>query len=140
MILAHLNYLAVLTCTVIYFFIGAIWFSGLFGKSWTQGHGITMPTDEERKAAMKKEMPKYMFMSFLFSLLGVLAIDYIETAMFAHNWMTGVKVGILATAFVVVSIGQSHMYLKKSFKLFLIDVGYHAVSLITVGVILAVWH
>jgi hypothetical protein len=140
MILAHLNYIAVFVCTIIYFFIGSMWFSMLFGKPWMEGHGISMPTDEEKKAAMKKEMPKYMLMSFLFSLIAVLSIDYIETAMFAHNWMTGVKAGILAGAFVVVAMGQSHMYLKKTFKLFLIDAGYHVVSLIIIGVVLAVWH
>jgi len=139
MILCHLNYLAVAVCTIIYFAIGAMWFSMLFGKPWMEGHNITMPTDAEKKAAMQKEMPKYMFMSLLFSLIGVLALAYMETAMYTHDWMTGCKAGLVASTFVIVMVAQSHMYLRKSFKLFLIDAGYHVVSLIITGIILSVW-
>jgi len=139
MILSHLNYLAVAVCTIIYFAIGAVWFSMLFGKPWMEGHGITMPSDEERNAAMKKEMPKYMLMSLMFSLIGVLALGYMETAMYTHDWMTGCKAGLLASAFVIIVVGQSHMYTRKSFKVFMIDAGYHMVSLIITAIILSVW-
>lgn len=140
MILSQLNWIAVAVCTVIYFGIGAVWFSPLlFVKSWAAGHGITIPTSPEEKAKMREGMGKFMIITFLACLIGTIAIDYIETAMFAKNWMTGAKVGILGGAFVSIGIGLSHMHTKKSFATFMIDAGYHVVSLLIVAVVLSVW-
>lgn len=140
MILTHLNYLAVIVATLAYFALGAIWFSPmLFSKPWMAGHGITMPEGDEAKARMRKEMPKMMLVTLILCFIGTLGMGYLETAACTFNWMGGAKIGIVAGGFILIAMALSHMYTKKSFKLTLIDAGYHIVGLIIVGVILAVW-
>jgi hypothetical protein len=137
---SHLNYLAVIVCTLAYFIIGALWFSPvLFSKSWMAGHGISMPNSDADKARMRKEMPKMMAITFLLCLIGTVAIAYLEAAFGINNWMTGCKLGLFAGIFVFITLALSYMYTKKSFKLVLIDAGYHIVSLIIVATILAIW-
>lgn len=140
MILSHLNYLAVAVATLAYFALGSVWFSPmLFSKSWMAGHNITMPTDETAKKEMRKSMPKLMLVTFVGCFVAVLALGYIETAFMYHGWMTGLKTGILASVFSSIAIALSHMYTQKSFKLFIIDAGYHVAGLIIAAVILSVW-
>ena len=140
MILSQLNWIAVAVCTVIYFGIGAVWFSPLlFVNAWAKGHGINIPTSPEERAKARESMGKFMLITFIACLAGTIAIDYIETAMYAKNWMTGAKVGILGGVFVCIGIGLSHMHTKKSLATFMIDAGYHVASLLIVGIILSVW-
>jgi hypothetical protein len=139
MILSHLNYLAVLVSTLAYFAVGALWFSVLFGKPWMQGHGIVMPDDATAKAQMQKEMPMMMAKTFLLCFVATVGLAYLEVACCSFNWMAGAKIGILAGLFVSVAMAQSHMYTRKTFKLVLIDAGYHVVGLLIAGIILSVW-
>jgi hypothetical protein len=139
--LSHLNWLAVIACTIVYFALGALWFSPvLFVKAWMDGHGITMPTDEETRAKMRKEMPKYMSFTFSVCLIAVIALACLISVTHTDNWMMGAKLGIIAAYFGATTIGLSHMHTKKSFKTFSIDAGYHAVGLIITGIILSIWH
>jgi hypothetical protein len=139
MILSHLNYLAVLMSTLAYFAVGSLWFSVLFGKPWMQGHNITMPDDETAKAQMKKEMPMMMIKTFVLCFVSTLAMAYLQVASCSFNWMAGAKIGIMSGVFVFVATAQSHMYTRKTFKLTLIDAGYHIVGLLIAGIILSVW-
>ncbi len=141
MILEHLNYAAVAVSAVAYFMVGSIWFTPIgFSKPWMKGHGIVMPDDATAQAQMKKEMPKLFAMTFVLCFLAVLSVACIEGIARVNNCMAGAKVGLAAAVFAFVAIAQSHMYTRKSFKLVLIDAGYHIVSLVIVGIILAVWH
>ena len=139
MILSHLNYLAILVSTIAYFAVGALWFSALFSKPWVKGHGIVMPDDATAKAQMQKEMPMLMAKTFVLCFLATVALAYLEVACCSFTWMAGAKVGLLAGAFVLVAITQSHMYTRKTFMLSLIDAGYHMVGLVMAGIILSVW-
>lgn len=140
MILSELNYLAVAVCAVIYFGIGGMWYSPImFAKPWMAGHGITMPSTDEEKAKMRKGMGMLMGTTFIMGFIGVMALAYMETAMFAKNWMTGAKCGIIASVFACLAMGLNYLYTRKSMKIYIIDVGYHLVSLVIVGIILSVW-
>ena len=140
MILTHLNYLAVAVCSIIYFGLGAIWFSPmLFSKPWMAGHGIVLPDDATAKEQMRKEMPKMMGMTFVLCVLSTIVLAYLLVRTGASDWMGGAKIGLVTAFFPFMTMGLSHMYTRKSFKLTMIDAGYHIVSLIIVGIILSVW-
>jgi hypothetical protein len=140
MILEHLNYLAVAVSAIAYFAIGSVWFSPVgFSKPWMSGHNISMPTDEETRKKMMKEMPKYMAFSLLSCFVATIALACLQGLIGTHNWMAGAKLGLVAGSFVFIAFAQSHMYTRKSFKLVLIDAGYHIVGLVLVGIILSVW-
>ncbi|HSY75224.1 MAG TPA: DUF1761 domain-containing protein [Bacteroidia bacterium] len=140
MILEHLNYLPIAVAALAYFAIGSVWFSPVgFSKAWMQGHNITMPTDEETKKKMMKEMPKYMLFSLTSSFVGAVVLAALQGVIGINGWMAGVKLGLAAAAFIFIAFAQSHMYTRKSFKLLLIDSGYHIVGLVLASVILSVW-
>jgi len=138
MILLHLNYLAVIVATLVYFGLGGLWYSVLFVKPWMAGHNIPAPTDADKEKT-KKEMPRNFLITFICCLLGTMALAYIETALSMHGFLTTLKVAILATIFASIGIALNHLYTGKKFKLFLIDAGYQFVGLLFAACIYFFW-
>jgi len=141
MILQQLNYLHVIVAAIAYFAVGSVWFTPIgFGKPWMEGYGISMPTDPEIQKKMRKEMPKYMGITLLLCFVGTVALACLQGVIGINSLMSGVKLGIAAGSFVGIAFAMSHMYTRKSFKLTLIDSGYHVVGLTIASIILSVWH
>jgi hypothetical protein len=138
-IISHLNYLHVIIGTIIYFAIGALWFSVLFSKPWAAGHGIVMGTDEESKARMKKEMPKMMLINLVLSFIAVLILACLVKFVDIFTVAMGIKLGLVTSFYSTMSLALNHMYTRKSFGTFMIDAGYHIVSLVIVSVVLSIW-
>ena len=69
MVIQHLNWLAVAASALAYFILGALWFGPLFGKLWMKGHGITPPSEEEKK---KMNMGAILGMAFLKTVVMVI--------------------------------------------------------------------
>ena len=140
MIIQHLNWLAIAVSAVAYFILGAIWFNPkVFGTAWMQGHGITAPTEED-----KKRMPMIMISTFILCFIGAITLGYfVEVFRFYQvnwRWYSGVKVGLVGgLGFTGVGIAMNYMYTKKSIKLIIIDSSYHIVGMMISGVIMSVW-
>ena len=141
MIIQHLNWLAVAVSAMAYFALGAIWFNPkVFGTIWMKGHGISGPTEEE-----KKNMGKMMGMTFILCFIGVIAMAYFSYAVNSlHSgpatWVRGMKIGAIAgIGFSGVGIAMNHIYTRKSFTLIFIDSAYHVAGMIVSGIILTVW-
>ena len=47
-VLQHINWLAVLVAGLAYFFLGALWYTALFGKKW-QSYNSTLMSREDAK-------------------------------------------------------------------------------------------
>ncbi|HEY6162367.1 MAG TPA: DUF1761 domain-containing protein [Bacteroidia bacterium] len=132
--LSQLNYVAVLVCTIIYFLIGATWYSPvLFSKKWSSLNTI----DQEKG---RKQMPLLFANAFfcaalasfgaaiLISLIGIAAIG------------AAVKFGLLCgLCFAFTSLSMSYMFGQRSIILLLIDAGYHIVALTVISVVLSIW-
>jgi hypothetical protein len=126
-----MNIWAVLLAAVSSFMLGGLWYSpALFGKTWTLENGG--PKQEGHPA-------KVFGVSFVFSL--------IAAAAFA-TWLgpapaldAALKTGALAgLGFVATSFGINYQFAQRSFKLWLIDGGYHAAQFILFGLVLGLWH
>lgn len=52
-----LDYVAIFVAAVAQFFIGAVWYMPIFGKTWGKIHGFDAHTPEEQKVMQKKMMP-----------------------------------------------------------------------------------
>lgn len=126
-----MNYWAVLAAAVSSFLVGGLWYSpALFGKAWVRENG----------GAMQQGHPAKVFgVSFLFSL--------VAAACFA--WWIGpapeldmsVKAGAVAgLGFVAASFGINYQFAQRSFRLWLIDGGYHVLQFLLFGLILGAWH
>ena len=125
-----MNIFAVIVAAASSFLLGGLWYSPvLFGRLW----------NIETAGLPKSGHPAKVFgVSFLFSL--------VAAACFAY-WLgpsppleAGLKAGALAGfGFVAASFGINYQFAQRSFKLWLIDGGYHTVQFLLFGFVLGLW-
>jgi Protein of unknown function (DUF1761) len=128
------NYWAVLVAAVVRIALGAVWYSPfLFAKSWQALSGIS---EAEMKARLPKALAVDVAGSFVMAFVLVHAVVYAGAASLAQgavvgffNWLGFIAVTMLGLVF----------YEDRPFRLFLINNGFLALSLIIMGAILAVW-
>jgi len=132
-----INLLAVLVAALVYYAGGALWFSPKFlGNAWMAAAGL----DQERMAAAKKDAWK----SYLIALIASLFISYglarVEAYMQVSDFAGGLHTGFWSwLCYVVTTMAINHAFEKRSWKLFLINSGYHLYGFVVMAVILAVW-
>ena len=126
-----MNIWAVLVAAVSSFMLGGLWYSSaLFGATWNRENGGQVPTGHPAKV---------FGISFLFSLVAAAAFAVWIGA--APPLETALKGGALAGfGFVAASFGINYQFAQRSFKLWLIDGGYHTVQFLLFGLILGLWH
>src|SRR5258708_34033394 len=135
MILSQLNYLAVAVSAVAYFALGAIYFNPkVLGTAWMEGHKLSPPTEED-----KKGMGKMMATTFVYCLIGCIALGCLVKIISPSPLLVGAKVGLVSGVFVSISIARRYLYKKKSFKLIAIDSAYHVIGLVIAAVIQTAW-
>lgn len=126
-----MNIWAILLAAVSSFMLGGLWYSpALFGKAWNTENGDVPQTGHPAKV---------FGVSFAFSLLAAFVFAYwlgpapaLDVALKAGA-MAGV--GLVATSF-----GINYQFAQRSFRLWLIDGGYHAAQFLVFGLILGLWH
>ena len=126
-----MNIWAVLLAAVSSFLVGGFWYSQLlFGSAWIRENG----------GQMQQGHPGKVFgVSFLFSLLAAVcfAVWLGPAPLLADALKAGALVGI---GFVAASFGINYQFAQRTFKLWLIDGGYHAVQFLLFGLVLGLWH
>ena len=134
----HLNYIAVLVTAIAGFAVGAVWYSGLFGKAWRTEMKIT---DEQMKAACEKGMAAVMIKAFIFTLIGTVALAVLLRAHGTPNWKHGAACGLfIGLCTVGARMLNGGVFEMKSWKLQAINVGHEAVMYTLQGAILGAWH
>lgn len=114
------------------FVLGGLWYGPLFQKAWCRENG--MPED------FQAGHPAKVFgISFVFTFLAAGA--YLHLVGFSDDVLgetlkgAAVGAGVAATSF-----GINYQFAGKSFKLFLIDGGYHTIQFALYGAIFAAFH
>ncbi len=131
---ANLNYIHIFVAGIVYFIIGALWYSVLFGKIWAGMLGL-VPAEAD-----KKQMPRMFATTFALNL-----VITFSTACVLHFVDPGTCVGALKTGlllgvgFTLTSTAMNNMYAKRPFKLTLIDAGYHITGICVAALILTRW-
>lgn len=127
-----MNLWAVLLAAVVYFLLGALWYSLFFGKMWQRL--IEMPPEERNKPA-----PAMIF-TFLVRLLSVYVLAHFLHYTQATTWLGGMETAFwIWLGFIVVTAADEIFFANKSIRLFLINTGYHLVGLLLAGIILTIW-
>ena len=111
------------------FLLGGLWYSPLlFGKTWQREAGLS---DEQLQAANKVRI---FGVSFILCLLAAIAFSMVITpeASFFMAFHSGVGVGLF---WVATSFGVNYLFELKSFKLWLINAGYHTLQFTLYGLI-----
>ncbi|MFI5151715.1 MAG: DUF1761 domain-containing protein [Chitinophagales bacterium] len=136
--LSQANWWAIIVSALVYFVLGSVWFSALFGKLWMAEiarHGITIKEPEKKQIGMK------MVRTFIYNLVAAFAIAYLIYISGSYRWLAGLKMGVLC-GFGIASMGICIAYTweSRSTKLVMIDCGYAIVGMTICGAILAAWH
>jgi hypothetical protein len=121
-----MNIWAVLLAAVSSFLVGGLWYSPLlFGKIWNRENGS--PAGSGHPA-------KVFGISFLFSLLAAACFGYLVGP--SPSLETSVKLGALVgIGLVAASFGINYQFAQRTFKLWLVDGGYHAVQFLLFGLV-----
>ena len=136
-----INYLAVLACGVASMILGAIWYGPLFGKQWIALSGLSRERLEAQKAKGMGKSYAIMFigsllMAYILSHALVFAMNYLGTEGISAGLQTGFWnwLGFIAP----VTLG-SVLWDGKPWKLWVLNNAYNLLSLLVMGVILALW-
>ncbi|MDM4766562.1 DUF1761 domain-containing protein [Pelomonas sp. SE-A7] len=128
----NINLSATVIAAVSSFLLGGLWYSeALFGRTWnTENGGIDKQAGHPGKV---------FAISFLFSLIAAFTFACWLGA--APSLEAALKAGVLAGGgFVAASFGINYQFAQRSFKLWLIDGGYHLAQFCLFGLILGLWH
>lgn len=131
---ARVNYIAVVATAVLYWLIGAVWYSPwLFASQWLALIGKNMD-----------ELKKNGSMPYVGAFLANLVIAYVLARIViygrAQTLFKGFQIGlILSLAFVATTSLTVYLYEGRSLQLFLINAGYPVAGMSVMGTILAVW-
>lgn len=140
-VVVPINYMAVFVAAVVSMIIGFIWYGPLFGKPWMKEMGLTK---EKMEASKKKGMAKQYAILFVGSLFMAYVLHHATIFAGSYLHMTGAPAGLMSGFFnwlgfiAPVSLG-SVLWEGKSWKLWLITNSYYVVSLMAMGVVVAVW-
>lgn len=128
-----INYLAVLVSALAFFAIGSIWYSPLlFANAWMKELGFS------KENAPKGNMVKTFGISFL--LMMVMAFNLAAFIGNGMGWQFGLTAGALTgIGWVALAIGINYLFEQKSFRIWLINAGYMAVSFSAMGAIIGAW-
>ncbi len=120
--------------------IGFVWYGPLFGKQWM----ALMKMDPKKMEAGKASMGKTYGLLFVGSLIMAFVVFHAYT--FAHQFMGGTPLmdGLQTgfwnwLGFILPVTAGAVLFEQKPFKLFLLNTSYHLVTLLVMGVIVALW-
>jgi hypothetical protein len=136
--LSHINYLAVAASSIIFFMLGSLWFSTLFGSVWTQElkrHNVIIKEPTKNALIMK------MLLTFGANIVASFAMACLVNMTGSTTLTSGLILGIIvALGFAATTLGLVFIWESKSLKLFLIDSGYPALGIIASALLLSLWH
>ena len=134
MTLPTMNYWVVLLAAASSFVLGGAWYSPLlFGKIWGRAAGVDMAG--RSVTGDKAGHPAKVFgFSFVFALISAFAFAFLLGP--NPGMMNALPLGLtIGIGFVAASFGINYQFANRSFKLWLVDGGYHIVQFAIYGLI-----
>jgi hypothetical protein len=134
-IFSHINWLAVLVGGLAYFFLGAIWYSALFGKKWQSYNEVLMSDPNAKKGAAG-----IMVFSAILMLVCALGLAILATRFGVSGWSGGLKLGLVTgVCFAATAVHISYVYEKRPLGLHLINGLYNVAGNIIAAIIICSW-
>jgi hypothetical protein len=129
-----INFAAVAVATLVPFLLGGLWYSPvLFGRSWIRAMGWSEADPQKGAKALTFGIALALTLVMALNLAFFLADG-------KRDVVWGVTAGALAgVGWVATGFGVTYVFARRSFKLYLIDAGYHAVAFMLMGGILGFW-
>ena len=123
------EWLPSLLAAVSAFVLGGLWYSPrVFGKVWQREAGLS---DEQLRGANRARI---YVVAFVLCLVAAIAFSMVITpeASFFMAFHSGIGVGVF---WVATSFGVNYLFELKSFKLWLVNAGYHTLQFTLYGLI-----
>jgi hypothetical protein len=136
--LGQLNWLAVIVGAVVYFALGALWYSPmLLGRAWQRSIGWDESRTPPQQSAMTYVAPLIAY------VVMAIAVGMLAAATGTDTLTEGLILGLV----IGVGLSLAHTFVDASFDpnkpepwtWFAINGSYHTLGLIIVAVIVAVW-
>ena len=127
-----MSFWLLLVVAVSAFVVGGIWYGPLFGKAWARENGFP--------DGYQAGPPARVFgVSFVLTLFA--AAGYLHLIGFSDDILaSGLQGGAIGALIAGTSFGINYKFCGKSFKLLLIDGGYHTVQFAVIGALFAGLH
>lgn len=127
----HVDLLTVIVATLIYMIIHSFWYSPLlFGPLWKKLKGLK--NEEMRKKWIA------IFFNFISAFILAFFLSLIEVYVGANSFLDGIVAGfVIYVGFIFPILITDVIWVKKSFKLFLIENAPVLISVMTMGGLLA---
>ena len=133
-----INYLAVVSAGLATFFLGAVWYTALFGKLWVQ---LTGYTEEKIKELQAKRPPAVFFGGMIVCYLVLsYAVAVLANSLSITSPIQGAVLGLTLWAGLAATIGfTAHLAGDRHIGIFFIDSGYQLVYLLLMGGLIGAW-
>ena len=132
-----MNLWFVLLAGVAGYVVGSLWFTVLFGKTWSKLQGFTKTQIEETK---KKGMVVGFIVQFIGTVLMAYVLAFVIKGMGVSGFVGGMGTGIAVWfGFQATIMLGMVLWEKKPFRLYLINVTNYLVAMAIMGGIIAAW-
>ncbi len=131
--MGNIDLVPVFLGAVVFFAIGVVWYSVLFGKAWQRATGLS---DEQLKSA---NIGLIYALAFLFELLIAVTLAH-QYAMTGPGDRAKMMIAIGYGAMLMTpAIGIHYLFQRRSGVLFAIDAGYFIVGMAAMGGVFVAW-
>lgn len=130
--ITSVNYAAVLVAVVVYMIINALWYGPIWGKKWLELMEVNYDELSDTKIAYLWNTLTAFFMAFVLAHF----LKYVGNETVLDGMLTAVWIWL---GFVIPTNIMNTIWGRKSKKLFLIDVGAHLISLVSMSILLTLW-
>jgi hypothetical protein len=132
-----MNHWAILVAALVFWVLGAVWFSVIFKKPWQSGMA-KLGTKIHKPSS--SEMKKKFVASFLLNVVQVWGMAVIVSGFQIMAVQPAICTGLLVgVCFAGASMACKALWGSHGIKLILIDVGYPIVGFVVSAIILALW-
>jgi hypothetical protein len=136
--LGELNWLAVIVATIVYFALGALWYSQAgFAKPWMRSIGWNPSAEAPPPSASFYLLPLFGYLVLVIAI-GMLAIAT-GSDTFAEGLTLGIVLGVLFSGALFFTTAKFEPTKPQPMNWFIISGGYAAVGILISSIILAVW-
>lgn len=127
----QINLVAVALAALSAFFIGSLWYTFIFAKSWQKLIG----TNSHDGTAKKPNFIRLLIVSFILEIIMAFNLAFFIGP--NATWLFGLFAGIaVGFGWVSLAFGVNYMFEGKSLKLWLINAGYNTVIFAVMGTII----
>lgn len=133
----EINYLAVALAALAAFFLGFLWYTIIFAKSWQKLIGMGDKGKGSSSVDQTPNLGKLLVGSLIIEVIMAFNLAFFIGA--DADWQFGLFAGFATgLGFVGLALGVNYLFEGKSFKLWLINAGYNTVVFSVMGLIIGV--